>query len=196
MLSIQKVIAIVSGCLLIAVGIDFFLAPNRVLDGGLIGIALIAKYLFGVKVGLILFLCSIPVFLLAWVKDKSIFFHSLYGMIFLSYFIDALDTYGFLYAGAIKAHPFTAAVVGGLLIGVGFGILLRFDTSTGGIDLLAKLLSVRLRVNVGVLILITDAIVVVAGGLLFSADTLFLSIAAISAGGLATSLCTVKHYYG
>jgi uncharacterized membrane-anchored protein YitT (DUF2179 family) len=72
--------------------------------------------------------------------------------------------------------------------------MLRYDTSTGGIDLLAKLLSVKLRVNVGVLILCMDAIVVIAGGLLFSADTFFLSVATISAGGLATSLCTVKYF--
>jgi uncharacterized membrane-anchored protein YitT (DUF2179 family) len=94
----------------------------------------------------------------------------------------------------ILSHPFVSSVVGGTLIGIGFGLLLRFDTSTGGIDLLAKLLAGKLRVNVGLLILLMDAIVVITGGMLFSVDTFFLSIATITAGGLATSLCTMKYF--
>ncbi len=167
--------------------------PIKVLDGGFIGIALIINYIFGTKVGLTLILCSIPVFIFAWFKDRTMFFHSLFGMILLSYFIDLLDP--FYPLGTLSAdYPFIISVCGGLFIGIGFGILLRNDTSTGGIDLLAKLLAKRLHLNVGVLILIMDALVVILGGLLFSADTFFLSIATISSGGLATSLCTIKYF--
>jgi len=189
----RKITIIPIGCLLIAFGIDFFLMPLKVLDGGFIGIALISNYLFGVKVGVILLLCSLPVFLYTWFQDKSFFFHSLFGMIFLSYFVDLFDPYNPL-GPLISAHPFAASVTGGTLIGIGFGILLKFDTSTGGIDLLAKLLAGKLKINVGILILIMDAVVVVTGGLLFSLDTFFLSVATITAGGLATSLCTSKYF--
>jgi uncharacterized membrane-anchored protein YitT (DUF2179 family) len=193
LLSIHKVIVVLLGSLLIAFGIDFFLMPIKVLDGGFIGIALIANYLFGTKVGLTLILCSFPVFIYTWIKDRSMFFHSLYGMLFLSYFIDLFDPY-YPLGTLVTNHPFAASVSGGACIGIGFGLMLRFDTSTGGIDLLAKLLADRLKLNVGVLILIMDAIVVLLGGFLFSVDTFFLSIASISAGGLATSLCTIKHF--
>jgi uncharacterized membrane-anchored protein YitT (DUF2179 family) len=191
--SLHKIIVIIIGSLLIASGIDFFLMPIKVLDGGFIGVALIAKYLFGAKVGLVLILCGLPVFIYTWYKDRAIFFHSLFGMIFLSYFIDLFDPYNPL-GTIVPAYPFLASVVGGILIGLGFGILLRFDTSTGGIDLLAKLLAKKLEINVGVLILLMDAVVVITGGLLFSVDTFFLSVATISAGGLATSLCTIKFF--
>jgi uncharacterized membrane-anchored protein YitT (DUF2179 family) len=194
LLSFYKISAVIIGSLFIACGIDFFLMPNKVLDGGFIGIALISNYLFGTRVGLILILCSIPVFIYTWSKDRVMFFHSLYGMIFLSLFIDLFENYRSPLIYSVKSFPFISSVVGGLCIGIGFGIMLRYDTSTGGIDLLAKLLSVKLRVNVGVLILCMDAIVVIAGGLLFSADTFFLSVATISAGGLATSLCTIKYF--
>ncbi|QMV41576.1 YitT family protein [Cohnella cholangitidis] len=193
MFSLQKVIVIIVGSMLIAMGIDFFLMPIKVLDGGLIGIALIGNYLFGLKVGLLLILCSSPVFIYTWFKDKTFFFHSLFGMIFLSYFIDLFDPYNPL-GSLVSQYPFIASIVGGLFIGIGFGILLRFDTSTGGIDLLAKLLAGKLRINVGILILLMDAIVVSMGGLLFSVDTFFLSVATISSGGLATSLCTTKYF--
>ncbi|MBO9600197.1 MAG: YitT family protein, partial [Cohnella sp.] len=81
-------------------------------------------------------------------------------------------------------------IIGGLLIGIGFGILLRNDTSTGGLDLVAKLLTDNRRMNVGVIIWGLDAIIVSIGGILFSADTFFLSVATVSAGGVATSLFT------
>jgi len=193
LLSMRKIVVLLIGCLLIAFGIDFFLMPLKILDGGLIGIALITNYLFGIKAGAILILCSLPVFLFAWFKDRNVFFHSLFGMMLLSYFIDLLDPYNPL-GPSIAAHPFAASIAGGALIGIGFGILLKFDTSTGGIDLLAKLLAHRLKINVGVLILFMDAIVVVSGGLLFSLDTFFLSVATITSGGLATSFCTSKYF--
>lgn len=167
--------------------------PIKVLDGGFIGIALIANYLSGATVGLTLILFSIPVFIYTWFKDRVIFFPSLYGLIFLSYFVDLLDPYYPLGTFNID-YPFITSVCGGCLIGIGFGILLRNDTSTGGMDLLAILLTKSLRLNVGILILVMDAVVVTLGGLLFSADTFFLSLAAITAGGLATSLCTVKYF--
>ncbi|RED53098.1 MULTISPECIES: YitT family protein [Cohnella] len=193
MLSFRKLVVIVVGCLLIAVGIDFFVMPLKVLDGGFIGIALISNYLFGVKVGIILIACSLPVFVYTWFKDRGFFFNSLFGMIFLSYAIDLLDPYN-PFAPIIAVHPFVASVVGGMFIGIGFGILLKFDTSTGGVDLLAKLLAKKMKINVGLLILIMDAIVIGAGGILFSLDTFFLSIATITSGGLATSLCTSKFF--
>jgi uncharacterized membrane-anchored protein YitT (DUF2179 family) len=193
LLSLHKVLAVIVGSLLIAVGIDFFLMPIKVLDGGFIGIALIVNYLFGTKVGLVLIVCSIPVFIYTWGKDRAMFFHSLFGMIFLSYFIDLLDPY-YPLGSAVSHYPFIASIAGGICIGIGFGVMLKFDTSTGGIDLLAKLLAKRLHLNVGILILMMDAIVVIVGGLLFSKETFFLSIATISSGGLATSLCTIKYF--
>ncbi|KIL34522.1 hypothetical protein SD71_19345 [Cohnella kolymensis] len=193
MLSLRKMFAIIFGSLLIACGINFFLMPNKVLDGGVIGLALIANYLFDTKVGFVLFLCSIPIFAYTWVRDRSLFFHSLYGMLFLSYFVDLLDSRR-PYAAVMMSHPFLASVLGGICIGIGFGIMLRNNTSTGGIDLLAKLLARQMGLNVGILILFMDAVVVIIGGVLFSAETFFLSLASIGVGGLATSVVTVKYF--
>ncbi len=175
---------------MIAAGIDFFLMPIKVLDGGIIGIALIANYLFEVRVGFFLFLCSIPVFVYAWFKDRKIVYYSLYGMLFLSYFIDILEPYMYHFRYEYRMNPFTSSLIGGLLIGTGFGLLLRYETSTGGLDLVAKLITDNRRMNVGVIIWGLDAIIVSIGGLLFNADTFFLSVATVSAGGIATSLLT------
>ncbi len=193
MISLRKIFTIFIGSLLIACGIDFFIMPIKALDGGFIGLALIGNYLFKARTGIILISLSLPVFIYTWKKARGMFFYSLLGLVFLSYLIDLFEPYEPM-GRLVHDHPFWAAMVGGLLIGIGFGILLRNDTSAGGIDLLAKLLAARLKLNVGVLILIMDAIVVGIGGLIFSLDTFFLSIATVTTGGLATSLYTSKFF--
>jgi uncharacterized membrane-anchored protein YitT (DUF2179 family) len=59
----SKTVAILIGSFLVAIGIDFFLSPIEILDGGLIGIGLICKCLWGVKVGLTIIVLSIPIFI-------------------------------------------------------------------------------------------------------------------------------------
>jgi uncharacterized membrane-anchored protein YitT (DUF2179 family) len=92
--------------------------------------------------------------------------------------------------------PLSSSIVGGILIGIGIGIMLRYETSTGGTDMLAQFLSNVFSVNVGIIIFIIDAIVVVMGGLLISPETFFLSIVTIIAVGFTTSLCNYKKPYG
>ncbi|MFC5468769.1 YitT family protein [Cohnella suwonensis] len=188
---INKIMGIGIGCLLIAMGINFFLMPNKVLDGGFIGLALILNYVLGVKVSIVLLVFSAPVFLYAWFKDKTIFLYSLLGMISLSCFTDLFSSIR-PWSRYVTSHPFDASVAAGLCIGVGFGILLRYDASSGGMDLLAKLLAPRMRMNVGILILLMDVLVISLGGLLLPPEKIFLSVATISSGGVATILCTLK----
>ncbi|BBI36039.1 YitT family protein [Cohnella abietis] len=191
--SLYQSITIIIGSLLIALGIDFFLIPIKVLDGGFIGLALIANYIYEARVGIVFTLLSLPVFIYTWYNARGMFIHSLIGMILLSYFIDLFEVYS-PFSSFVHSQPFASSVIGGTCIGIGFGVLLRNDASTGGMDLLAKLMARRLRLNVGILILIMDAFVVILGGMLFSIDTFFLSIATITAEGLATSLYTSKFF--
>lgn len=187
LLSLHKIIAIVLGSVLISVGINYFLMPFKVLDGGIIGIALIINYLFGIKVGLVMFLCSLPIFLVAWIYYRDIFYNSIFGLIISSSCIDLLEP-----SRLIRLSPFSSSVIGGFVVGTGIGIMLRYETSTGGTDLLAQLVTKLASLNVGVIIFLIDAFIVSLGGFLISADTFFLSIITITAGGVATSLCTIK----
>jgi uncharacterized membrane-anchored protein YitT (DUF2179 family) len=190
--ALHKLAAILIGSLLIAVGINFFLMPFKVLDGGVIGIALIINYLFGVKVGLVMFLCSIPIFALAWFHHRSMLFDSVQGLICSTFAIDLLEPYHYYFLYYFEFAPFTSSVFGGFLVGTGIGIMLRFKTSTGGTDLLAQFMTRLVSVNVGILVFAIDAIVISMGGLLISAETFLLSIVTITAGGIATSLVTSK----
>ncbi|SEM93896.1 Uncharacterised 5xTM membrane BCR, YitT family COG1284 [Lihuaxuella thermophila] len=176
----------------LAIGINCFLAPYRVLDGGMIGIGLICKYLWGVKAGFTILLLSVPIFALAWFYDRDYFYNSVYGMLISSFFIDLLQPLQFKFLACVRLDPLSSSIVGGILVGWGIGMMLRHETSTGGTDLLAQLLASVFRINVGVLIFMIDAMVISLGGWLISKETLLLSLITITAVGLTTSLCTWK----
>jgi uncharacterized membrane-anchored protein YitT (DUF2179 family) len=180
---IKKSFAIIIGSIFLAVGINLFLTPYEILDGGIIGLSLILHYLFRLKIGLMIIVLSVPIFVLAWFKYKNYFFNSLHGLLISSVIIDFFKPLRNL----IQMEPMASAVIGGILVGLGIGMMLRFETSTGGTDLLAQFISDRTTINVGIVIFIIDAIVVLFGGALISSNTLLLSIVTIIAVGFTTS---------
>jgi uncharacterized membrane-anchored protein YitT (DUF2179 family) len=192
MLFITKFTAIIIGSLFLSIGINFFLVPFKVIDGGVIGIALIAKYMWGLKTGLTIIFCSIPIYIIAMFRYRNFFFSSLHGMLVSSFFIDLLYPYHYYFVYEVPLNPLSSSIIGGILVGIGIGIMLRYETSTGGTDLLAQFLANTFSINVGIMILIIDAIVICLGGFLISSETFFLSIMTILSVGLATSLCTLK----
>lgn len=183
----MKAVAILVGSITIAVGINLFLIPNKVLDGGIIGLGLIISYLFHTNAGFTIMVLSIPIFTISWFKYRSYFFNSLHGMLLSSFFIDLFHNLSHV---RIHISPILSSFIGGILIGFGIGFMLRFETSTGGTDLLAQFLSEIIKLNVGIIILIIDIFVICLGGLFFSSETFFLSAITILAGGITTSLCT------
>jgi uncharacterized membrane-anchored protein YitT (DUF2179 family) len=189
---VRKFTILVIGSLLIACGVDFFLVPFKVLDGGIIGIALIMKYIWGVEVGLAMLLFSIPIFVLAWFQYRPLFLNSIYGLVFSSLLIHFLEPlqYHFLYYFELSA--ISSAIIGGLGIGAGIGLMLRDGTSTGGTDLLAQYLSRLSFMNVGAVIAIIDLMIIIMGGILISAETFLLSFITITVGGVVTGLITMK----
>jgi uncharacterized membrane-anchored protein YitT (DUF2179 family) len=185
-MTLKKSLVIIFGSFLLAVGINGFLVPNKVLDGGIIGIGLIIKYLWGFQAGLAIILLSIPIFAVAWFKYRNYFYDSLHGMLLSSFFIDLIKPTSTL----LLLNPAFSSVIGGVLVGLGIGLMLRYKTSTGGTDLIAQFLSDFSGINIGILIFLIDAVVISIGGFLFSADTFLLSVIAIICVGLTTSICT------
>lgn len=181
-------IMIIFGSILLSIGINVFLTPYKVLDGGIIGIGLIMHYILGVKAGLIIIFLSIPIFLLAWIYYRKYFYNSLHGMFVSCFFIDLLKPM----EGFIHLSPMISSIFGGIFVGLGIGLMLRIGTSTGGTDLLAQFLYEKTGINVGILIFLIDTVVIMLGGLLISGDTFLLSCVTILFVGLTTSIISSK----
>lgn len=187
-----RYLIILLGSLLIATGTNFFLVPYKILDGGIIGIALIINYLSNAKIGVAILLCSFPIFLLAWLKERDIFYNSVLGLLISSFLIELLGPFQYYFLYYFEFGSVSSAIIGGFLMGTGLGIMLRFKASTGGTDLLAQFIKKYVPLNLGVIIFLTDFMIIGAGGLLISKETFFHSILTIVSGGVATGLCTLE----
>lgn len=183
---LKKSMIVIVGSILVSLGINLFLAPYEVLDGGLIGLGLISNYIWGLKVGLIIMLLSIPIFIIAWFHYRDYFYNSLHGLIVSSFFIDILESVHFI----VHIDAVYSSILGGILIGLGDGLMLRFKTSTGGTDLIAQFINDKTGINVGSLILFIDSIVIFLGGLILSFDTFFLSIITVLVIGMTINIFT------
>lgn len=168
---------------LLGIGVNGFLVPHHLLDGGFIGIALLLHYYLDFPPGLWSALLSIPLIIYAWAKDRKQFHGSVYGMILTAVFIDLLAPYQFILPIGFSA------ILGGAICGIAVGLMLRYETSTAGTDLLAYFIAKILPINIGVLFVFIDGLIVLAGYKVLGLESvLFSSITILVAGALA-SVC-------
>jgi uncharacterized membrane-anchored protein YitT (DUF2179 family) len=153
------------GCALFALGFDLFLLPAGMNAGGLSGLAMVFVHVTGIaSVGVITALLNVPLFVLAGVKiGKKFFVGSFLGMAFSSAFIDL-----FALLPVPQVEPLIAAIYGGVICGAGLGFVFAAGVSTGGSDIIVRLLKLKYQyVPIGVITTIFDAVVAVLTGLVF-----------------------------
>ncbi|MDQ0207850.1 YitT family protein [Alkalicoccobacillus murimartini] len=180
-------LTLVVGCLLISIGINFFFTMYHLLDGGIIGIGLIAHYLWNTPVGLTIIVVSIPIYIMAWFYYRPFFYNSLAGVIVSSFFIDWVSLYS---PDLAVLGPLASAITGGCMLGIGAGMMFRMEISTGGFDLLAQMIATKSPWNVGVIIVIFDMLAVVAGISVVTTEEIVLSTIAVISTGIATIIIT------
>lgn len=181
---IQNTLLIVLGCFIACSGFVMFFEPAGINCGGVSGIAMLVKYIANhkfVTIGLVSALINIPLFLVGYRKiGKYFFFCSLFGMAVSSVGFDGLA----LILPTPKVEPLVAVVFGATAIGFGFGLVFLAGASTGGVDIIARLLKLKFRnCPIGKLMLIFDMFTAVATGIvykdlnntLYSALALFLT---------------------
>ena len=155
----------VLGSTLFAFGFSCFLLPNDISTGGISGLALVVVELLGAgSVGSLSILINLPLFLLGGLKiGKRFFFGSLTGMLVSSVLIDV-----FALIPMPATEPLIGALYGGALCGLGLGAVFAAGASTGGSDILVRLLKLRWRdVPIGQISMCFDAMVAVITGIVF-----------------------------
>ncbi len=159
-----KYTLIVIGCVLYAAGFRFILYPNNITSGGVVGISMIINQLFGLPVGLMTIVLNIPLFVIAWRHFGAKFLlGSLVGMGLGSILVDLFAAFGIVLTG----DPMLAAIFGGVIKGVGLGMIYYAGASTGGTDIVVKLLRQKLAsVNFGTILLLIDGVVIAAYALI------------------------------
>lgn len=160
-------LGITAGSAITAFGLVLFLIPNKIAAGGISGLATIIFYLSGIPVGIMMLIINVPLFIVAVrVLGRSFGARTLYGMISLSIFIDIFRPV----FKALTGDLLLAAIWGGLVGGVGLGIVFNFRGTTGGTDLVARLINHYTGLTVGQSLLLADGLVVFMAGLFFNVE--------------------------
>ncbi len=152
------------GTILMAAGVSLFLLPNELSTGGFAGISTIFYYLFKVPLGVTMFVLNIPLLILAYFKvGKKLLIRSIYGTVALSFFVDLFDR-----ITPLTQDKFLGCIYGGILSGIGTAIILRYNASTGGSDLLSYVIrSFKPQYRSGTLILAVDTIIITLNVIVF-----------------------------
>ena len=155
-------IQILVGSLIGGAAYPMFLTPNRIAPGGITGIATILNYLFHWPVGTVSLLMNLPLFMISYKAMGRIFaFRSLVATILFSVFIDILAL------RPVTDDPLLGALYGGVLLGIGLGLIMRGGATTGGSDMVARMIHKRFQfISTGSLLFVIDFAVVLAAGFL------------------------------
>lgn len=155
---IRAFLIILLGTAIGGAGFSFFTFPNDIVSGGFTGIAQIINHLTGLPVGALTIVFNVPLFILAWKKfGLKFILASLVGMLSSSLFIDLFNALNL----ALTNDLLLAAIYGGLIKGFGYGLVYTTGATTGGSDIVARMLRRRYPyINFGTIALCLDAVVV------------------------------------
>ena len=165
-------IIITIGALIAAFAIDTLLIPNTILDGGVTGISMIISKLSGISLSILVLIINIPFVLIGYKHlGKDFLARTIYGMGFFSLFIKLLEI-----IEPITNEMLLATVFGGALLGIGVGLVIRFGGCVDGTESVALVLTKKLNLSVGQIILIFNLIIYTVAAFLFGIDRALYSI--------------------
>ena len=181
-------LVIAIGAFIFSFGIAMFTSPNNIAPGGVSGIGTMLNHLFNIPIGSVIIAVNIPLFIFSFKKfGRSFFKKSLFATFLTSSLIDVLP---FILEKHYIYSPLLASIFGGVSIGVGVGIIFLRGGTTGGADILAKLIRLKYpHFSLGTLVFIIDAIIVISTlfvygsieALLYSTVSFFVTSRAVDA---------------
>jgi uncharacterized membrane-anchored protein YitT (DUF2179 family) len=182
----QEYFLIILGAFVQALAMRLFLVPALLVSGGISGIAQIVNALSGWPIGLMVFVGNAPLFLIGWRYLGGIRFalRTALAIVLFSFFTDFLVL--FIPAEGVAANDLVLeSLYGGVLLGIGLGLVYRGQGTSGGSDILGRILNHRLGISISQAYLITDTVVVLAGGFAFSWTRALYGLLVIYVSGLA-----------
>lgn len=152
------------GALLYSAGVSLFLDPNSVVSGGVTGISIMLSRFLPLKVGTLVLLFNVPLLILGFLKlGKAFFAKTITAVLFASGMMNFLERFEPLTKDLVLA-----ALAGGTLLGAGIGIVFRAGGTTGGTDIVVRLIKLKYKhIKTGRIFLALDGVIVLASGLVF-----------------------------
>jgi len=162
------------GSAIAAVGLEIFLVPNNIIDGGIVGISIIASYMTNIPLGVFTFVLNLPFLFIGYKQiGKSFLFQSLFSISAFSVFVSLLSP-----ISGLTKDIMLAALFGGIILGAGVGIILRFGGSLDGTEIIAIILNKRSMLSVGQIVMIMNVIIFSLAALVLGWDKALYSMLA------------------
>lgn len=163
---LKEYLIITVGCFFYAVSINYFFISNHLAEGGVAGICLILFYLFKLPVGIMYFVINIPLLIMGWkLVGRDFLFKTLYGTSCLSFLITLTETWK-----GPSNDIMLGSIYGGVLIGIGLGLIFMVNGSTGGTDVVARILNRYFDIPLGRTMLTLDVVILGIAAIFFGKE--------------------------
>jgi len=176
----KRIVVVIFGSLLLAISLNFFLINANVYASGFAGAAQLVSSILkdysglNMSTGILLLLFNIPVFILGWFKvGKGFTIYSIVSVIFATIFMELLPVL------SVSNDILLNAVFGGAIAGIGIGISFKLGASTGGMDIVAMVLSRLQDKPIGTYFLILNGIIIAAAGILYEPENALYTMVAL-----------------
>ena len=161
--SVRSWSLVILGTALYAFGLQFFIIPNLLMEGGVTGVAVLLDYALDLPVALTSLLINLPLFIIGWKQlGKSAMIYTFVGTLLLSLFLsigEVLVDKGWLIPFTSENDFILVVLYAGVTLGVGLGLVFRAGGTTGGVDIIARILHRRRGWSMGQIILTLDVLI-------------------------------------
>ncbi|WP_456363977.1 YitT family protein [Priestia aryabhattai] len=171
---IKNYFFITLGALIYSFGLETFLVPNDIIDGGIVGVSMMLDALTPVSLGVFLVILNLPFLYLGYKQiGKTFSYQSLYGIALTAIFTTLLH-----HVNPLTKDPFLAAIFGGVIMGIGIGIVLKNNGSLDGSEIVALLISSKSAFSVGQVVMIINLFILGCAGIVFDLNSALYSLIA------------------
>ncbi len=168
---LQRIFFLTLGAFIAGFALEGLLVPNNIIDGGVIGLSMMASYLTKYNLGLLIFLFNLPFICLAFTKmGKKFVLQTFYANVVLSFAVNVF------HAHQVTSDLLLATVFGGLILGTGVGIVLKSEGSLDGTEIMSLFLSKKFGFSVGEIIMSINLFVYFLCGFVFTWERAMYSI--------------------
>lgn len=158
-MKLKNILIILLGAAIYAFGLVHFNMANNLAEGGFTGITLLLFFLFSINPAITNLVLNIPVFVAGWkLLGKTTFFYTIIGTVGVSIFLELFQRYQFEIP--LEGDLFLASLFAGAFIGIGLGIIFRSGGTTGGVDIIARLVQKYIGWPIGRTMFLFDACVI------------------------------------
>lgn len=170
----RRIFFMIIGTILVSIGLEIFLVPNHIIDGGIVGISIILSHLSGFPIGIFLVVLNLPFVLLGYKQiGKTFAISTTFSVILMSIGTSLLHP-----VPAFTIDPLLAAVFGGIILGVGVGLVIRSGGSLDGTEIVAILFSKKMPFSVGEIVMFFNFFILGSAGFVFGWDRAMYSLIA------------------